>query len=204
MCCFCRSDFFSLFCFFFSSRRRHTRCALVTGVQTCALPISLAFVVWISPPLVLALPVLAAFAWMAARLFGREQARISRQYVADMTHLFWRGEDFPRRLRHVRSFGRQQADDTAWTDMAKRLGRGYRRQLEIAAPGRLLLELQAAVAIAAGFLLAHRWTGIDQATLIAVCLLLGRLLPYLVSTRQGIQQVRSAVPAFDLDRKSVV
>src|SRR3546814_6179591 len=28
-------DFF----FFFSSRRRHTSCALVTGVQTCALPI---------------------------------------------------------------------------------------------------------------------------------------------------------------------
>src|SRR3546814_8497820 len=27
------------FHFFFSSRRRHTRCALVTGVQTCALPI---------------------------------------------------------------------------------------------------------------------------------------------------------------------
>src|SRR3546814_3449294 len=33
--------FFSFFLsFFFSSRRRHTRCALVTGVQTCALPIS--------------------------------------------------------------------------------------------------------------------------------------------------------------------
>src|SRR3546814_9987966 len=28
-----------LYYFFFSSRRRHTRCALVTGVQTCALPI---------------------------------------------------------------------------------------------------------------------------------------------------------------------
>src|SRR3546814_19904158 len=28
-----------LFVFFFSSRGRHTRCALVTGVQTCALPI---------------------------------------------------------------------------------------------------------------------------------------------------------------------
>src|SRR3546814_5140235 len=28
-----------LFFFFFPSRRRHTRCALVTGVQTCALPI---------------------------------------------------------------------------------------------------------------------------------------------------------------------
>src|SRR3546814_4909064 len=30
--------------FFFSSRRRHTRCALVTGVQTCALPIYAALV----------------------------------------------------------------------------------------------------------------------------------------------------------------
>src|SRR3546814_13981774 len=32
---------FLVYCvfFFFSSRRRHTRCALVTGVQTCALPI---------------------------------------------------------------------------------------------------------------------------------------------------------------------
>src|SRR3546814_15496330 len=36
VCCVecCEVDFF-----FFSSRRRHTRCALVTGVQTCALPI---------------------------------------------------------------------------------------------------------------------------------------------------------------------
>src|SRR3546814_1011857 len=30
-----------VFFFFVSSRRRHTRCALVTGVQTCALPIFL-------------------------------------------------------------------------------------------------------------------------------------------------------------------
>src|SRR3546814_3680000 len=33
-CCMC------MYVFFFSSRRRHTSCALVTGVQTCALPIS--------------------------------------------------------------------------------------------------------------------------------------------------------------------
>src|SRR3546814_4395223 len=46
--------------FFFSSRRRHTRCALVTGVQTCALPISLAALWyagsragWIAVPVVL-------------------------------------------------------------------------------------------------------------------------------------------------------
>src|SRR3546814_10772481 len=32
--------FLFFFYFFFSSRRRHTICALVTGVQTCALPIS--------------------------------------------------------------------------------------------------------------------------------------------------------------------
>src|SRR3546814_8294302 len=47
--------------FFFSSRRRHTRCALVTGVQTCALPISRALLaanletalngLWDVPPL---------------------------------------------------------------------------------------------------------------------------------------------------------
>src|SRR3546814_1327771 len=40
----CLMSFWYVFCcfglFFFSSRRRHTRCALVTGVQTCALPIS--------------------------------------------------------------------------------------------------------------------------------------------------------------------
>src|SRR3546814_17612865 len=36
-----------MFYFFFSSRRRHTRCALVTGVQTCALPI---YWLWQAPP----------------------------------------------------------------------------------------------------------------------------------------------------------
>src|SRR3546814_11831061 len=35
---------------FFSSRRRHTRCALVTGVQTCALPIC-DFDAWLSATL---------------------------------------------------------------------------------------------------------------------------------------------------------
>src|SRR3546814_2177031 len=37
---YCRGYSGSVYVFFFSSRRRHTRCALVTGVQTCALPIS--------------------------------------------------------------------------------------------------------------------------------------------------------------------
>src|SRR3546814_4450481 len=33
---------------FFSSRRRHTRCALVTGVHTCALPIWFTMSIFIS------------------------------------------------------------------------------------------------------------------------------------------------------------
>src|SRR3546814_20486365 len=36
--CYCYLERLGYY-FFFSSRRRHTRCALVTGVQTCALPI---------------------------------------------------------------------------------------------------------------------------------------------------------------------
>src|SRR3546814_9261651 len=44
-CLFAAVVFFG---FFFSSRRRHTRCALVTGVQTCALPILFAGAVGIA------------------------------------------------------------------------------------------------------------------------------------------------------------
>src|SRR3546814_4834350 len=42
LCCVCMIIVFVhvIFIFCFSSRRRHTRCALVTGFQTCALPIS--------------------------------------------------------------------------------------------------------------------------------------------------------------------
>src|SRR3546814_537570 len=40
VCCMCVNlSYCSLLLFFFSSRRTHTSCALVTGVQTCALPI---------------------------------------------------------------------------------------------------------------------------------------------------------------------
>src|SRR3546814_7312157 len=38
-----------VFCFFFARRRRHTRCALVIGVQTCALPIYAGRVAEIGP-----------------------------------------------------------------------------------------------------------------------------------------------------------
>src|SRR6184192_682291 len=41
---------FYCFFFFFSSRRRHTRCRLVTGVQTCALPICRTPMQWDASP----------------------------------------------------------------------------------------------------------------------------------------------------------
>jgi ATP-binding cassette subfamily C protein len=168
---------------------------LVAGVTSL---VSLAAAFWVCPPLMLATPLFAVFGVIASRAFGREQSRVGRQYVADMTRLFWHSEDFPRRLRHVRSFQREDAEKHSYGAISAQLGQGYRRQLELVANGRLLLELLAAVGIAAVFVLAYRWRGVDQAALIAACLLLGRLLPYLVSTRQSFQQLRSAAPAFEL------
>src|SRR3546814_2033509 len=55
MSCFLSFVFFVFSFFFFSSRRRHTRCALVTGVQTCALPISEALSAAIDDPAVAAI-----------------------------------------------------------------------------------------------------------------------------------------------------
>src|SRR3546814_20728423 len=53
--------FVCMYFFFFSSRRRHTSCALVTGVQTCALPIS-----------ALILAISLAFAWVLLGNRGAE------------------------------------------------------------------------------------------------------------------------------------
>lgn len=168
---------------------------LVAGI-TAAVSLGLAF--WVSPPLALAAPLLAVLALATSRISTRKQAQVSRQYIADLTRLFWLSEDFPRRLRHVRSFEREDAEKASHGDISRRLARGYRRQLELIASGRLMLELLAAASMAGMFVLAYRLHGVDSSSLIAVCLLLGRLLPYLVSTRQSLQQLHSAAPAFEL------
>jgi ATP-binding cassette subfamily C protein len=173
---------------------------LVAGMTAA---VTLGMALWLSPPLLLAVPLVVAFALIASRISSREQVLVSRQYVADLTHLFWLSEDFPRRWRHIRSFGRQDAEKAHYADISQRLGHGYRRQLELIASGRFALEMLAALGIAAIFLIANRWHGVDRAALIAVCLLLGRLLPYLVSTRQSFQQVRSSIPAFQLWQRHV-
>src|SRR3546814_5551804 len=63
---------FYSFCsfFFFSSRRRHTRCALVTGVQTCALPICGRFIKYLAQAASGALDPGSLFLIMGFRLPG--------------------------------------------------------------------------------------------------------------------------------------
>lgn len=168
---------------------------LVAGLTAT---VSLGFAFWVSPPLMLVAPLCGWLGLIASRAYGREQSRVSRQYVADMTRLFWHSEDFPRRLRHIRSFGKEQSEQASYGAISDQLCQGYRRQLELVASGRLMLELLAALVLAGLFVLAHQWRGIEPASLIAVCLLLGRLLPYLISTRQSFQQLRTAAPAFEL------
>src|SRR3546814_2708837 len=66
--------------FFFSSRRRHTRCALVTGVQTCALPICSG-----KPPLAIAL--LAEMAHLGGRVILIEDTRELQCAASDVVAL---------------------------------------------------------------------------------------------------------------------
>src|SRR3546814_10346026 len=68
---FCIISFYGVYIYlfvflFFSSRRRHTRCALVTGVQTCALPIyavNVYIVTTILPSIVADIGGLEYYAW---------------------------------------------------------------------------------------------------------------------------------------------
>ncbi|USJ02704.1 ABC transporter ATP-binding protein/permease [Xanthomonas prunicola] len=166
--------------------------------------VSVCIAVLIAPALLIATPLLAVLAWLGLRISSSDaQARISRIYVADMTRLFWLSEDFPRRLRHVRSFQREDLETSHYERISARLGYGYAQQQELVAGSRLLLELTAVIAIAGILVLANRWQGGDRAALITVSLLLGRLLPYLVTTRQSVQQLRSAWPALQLWRRYV-
>src|SRR3546814_10129382 len=72
------SDVVSVAFFLFSSRRRHTRCALVTGVQTCALPISRATSAHGSLPAKLAATVLVLVSTLS--LFSTMPPLVGIQY----------------------------------------------------------------------------------------------------------------------------
>src|SRR3546814_1462198 len=90
--------------FFFSSRRRHTRCALVTGVQTCALPISDAR------------REIARFPDTEAEARERELGNAIRQPVR---HVADRPDDDRNRTAQPRA---DQIDDAAETDIADAIG----------------------------------------------------------------------------------
>src|SRR3546814_2945686 len=66
--------------FFFSSRRRHTRCALVTGVQTCALPICSSATVYGDPDSV---PVREDAALRITNPYGRTKL-VMEQLIGDL------------------------------------------------------------------------------------------------------------------------
>src|SRR3546814_3380050 len=76
--------------FFFSSRRRHTRCALVTGVQTCALPISLVLSII---KIVVAVSVVVLLGHYVTRPLLRFAARSGLREIFSAVALFLRSEE---------------------------------------------------------------------------------------------------------------
>src|SRR3546814_17518639 len=84
---FCGFFICTIFLFFFSSRRRHTRCALVTGVQTCALPISIRpcspWACSLSPSCWWATMMLRAQVPSRVRVFGRSRHAGGRRQIGD-------------------------------------------------------------------------------------------------------------------------
>src|SRR3546814_10584702 len=66
--------------FVFSISRRHTRCALVTGVQTCALPIFAEYFVQSGPWGRLAAMLLATLIWSVVAALTFALARKMRAY----------------------------------------------------------------------------------------------------------------------------
>lgn len=144
---------------------------LVAGMTAL---VSICIAVMIAPALLMATPLLLALAWLGLRISSSDtHARISRDYVADMTQLFWLSEDFPRRLRHVRSFQREALEARHYERISARLGQGYAQQQALVAGSRLMLEATAVAAIAGILVLANLWQGADRAALITVSLLLG-------------------------------
>src|SRR3546814_1755911 len=86
------SRFWSVVVFFFSSRRRHTRCALVTGVQTCALPILLPSLLRRMPPRMMR-PILVSV-WLSY-MRGRGERQVRWVTAVQPPPLWGRQRDLP-------------------------------------------------------------------------------------------------------------
>src|SRR3546814_797033 len=93
--------------FFFSSRRRHRRCALVTGVQTCALPI-------LTAPVIPAIndAELEALLEAAVRAGARHAGYVLLRLPLEIKELFteWLEAHFPDRKSKVLNLVRDTRD----------------------------------------------------------------------------------------------
>src|SRR3546814_4072373 len=67
---------------FFSSRRRHTRCALVTGVQTCALPIFAVVVLYVLGASIPNMILVLAITRIPIYLRRSEERRVGKECVS--------------------------------------------------------------------------------------------------------------------------
>src|SRR3546814_11542521 len=139
---------------FFSSRRRHTRCALVTGVQTCALPISarrLQTIPGVGPLTALAVeafaPPMESFscgrdfaAWLGLvpRQFssgGKERlGRTSKAGQADIRRLLIIGA-----MSRLNWMGRKSIPDDSWLDR-KSVGKGKSVSVRVDLGGRVFIK----------------------------------------------------------------
>src|SRR3546814_10580603 len=81
-CIMCMYLIFVVSCVFLSSRRRNTRCALVTGVQTCALPIGKLDILSAALSLMAVLAVIYGLKWIAESGPGWQPALIIAAGVA--------------------------------------------------------------------------------------------------------------------------
>src|SRR3546814_9145333 len=133
--------------FFFSSRRRHTRCALVTGVQTCALPISTRRV---SPrPTLRAVAGCASQApiacptWRCRRSIRRRRsARACRAPARRSEHLEWRSTcDLPLPQHQRPVFGKSGDVGAAQPRLRLVEKRGCRGFARARAPHQTLIDL---------------------------------------------------------------
>src|SRR3546814_5964136 len=107
-------------CFFFSSRRRHTRCALVTGVQTCALPI----LNWFRTTLLLA-ALTALFMGLGFMLGGRSGMMIALVVALGLNFFsYWNADKIVLRMHHAREVDANSAPEfyALVRDLATRAG----------------------------------------------------------------------------------
>src|SRR3546814_4232284 len=108
-------------CFVVSSRRRHTRCALVTGVQTCALPIFACLLIPIGTSTRTGLLCIALLALLTLRDVKRRLLYLTALGVIGLAAVPLLPNTFTERMSTIKTY---QADESASTRLAE-IGRAH-------------------------------------------------------------------------------